>query len=224
MARDTDSWEQYHIDLEHNGNALLWPDEFVIRFLYGLVLRRKQRRILEVGCGAGRHVVLFARAGLEVVGTDIANSALDFTKRRLGQEGLSGVTLQQASATDLPFADASFDALLAWRFLHVLDREQAQGALAEAARVLSPGGSLLVGTRSPRSTNHELIREGRGADADFDYKSGQLSERALREIYYTRSELDTLFCAFKNVEIEHMEWTRQNGTFTVAYWSITATK
>jgi len=224
VSRDTSSWEQYHIDLEQNGNALLWPDEFVIRFLYGVVQRRGQHRLLEIGCGAGRHVLLFARAGLEVVGTDITRSALDFTRRRLEQEGVGGVILEQASAEELPFPDASFDAVLAWRFLHVLDREQAERAVAEMERVLRPGGSLMVGTRSPRSTTHELICEGRGADRDFDYRSGQLSERALKEIYYTRDELEALFSRFKDVEIEHMEWTRQNGTFNVAYWSLTATK
>jgi tellurite methyltransferase len=218
------SWEQYHRDLESSGHALLWPDDFVIRFVNGVVLPRGQRRILEVGCGAGRHVVLFARSGLEVVGTDLAQSALDFTRRRLEQEGLAGVRLEQAHAGELPFPDASFDALLAWRFLHVLGRDEARTAVAEMARVLRPGGSILVGTRSPRSTNHALVQQGRGADRDFAYRDGQLSERAVADVYYTREELAELFGAFKEIAIEHIEWTRQNGAFTVAYWSLSGTR
>ncbi len=220
MAKDSGSWEQYHRDLEANGHALRWPDEFVIRFLHAAIRPRGQRRVLEVGCGAGRHVMLFAKEGLEVVGTDIAQAALDFTRRRLEQERISGVALEQAHAAELPFPDASFDALLAWRFLHVLSREEAERAVAEARRVLRPGGSLLVGTRSPRSTHHALVQQGRGEDSDFDYKNGQLSKRALADVYYTREELESLFGGFKELEIEHVEWTRQNGTFTVAYWSV----
>jgi len=220
------SWEQYHRDLEANGHALLWPDDSVIRFVNGSVLRREQRRVLEVGCGAGRHVLLFARSGLDVVGTDVAQSALDFTRRRLEQEGLAGarVALEQAHAAELPFPDASFDALLAWRFLHVLSRDEARRCVAEAARVLRPGGSLLFGTRSPRSTNHALVQEGRGADRDFAYANGQLSERAVADVYYTRPELEELFGGFKELEIDHIEWTRRNGAFVVAYWSIAGTR
>jgi len=218
------SWEQYHRDLEANGHALLWPDDAVIRFLNAVVLPRGQRRILEVGCGAGRHVLLFARSGLEVVGTDLAQSALDFTRRRLEQEGLGDVRLEQAHAAELPFESGSFDALLAWRFLHVLDRDAARAALAEAARVVRPGGSVLFGTRSPRSTNHALVQQGRAADPDFAYQNGQLSERAVADVYYTREELQALFADFKELEIDHIEWTRRNGTFTVAYWSISGTR
>ena len=218
------SWEQYHRDLEANGHALLWPDDFVIRFVNAVVLPRGQRRILEVGCGAGRHVLLFARSGLEVVGTDLAESALDFTRRRLEQERLAGVQLEQAHASELPFPDASFDALLAWRFLHVLGRDEARRAVAEMARVLRPGGSVLVGTRSPRSTNHALVQQGRGPDRDFAYQNGQLSERAVADVYYTRDELAELFAGFKEIEIEHIEWTRKNGAFTVAYWSLSGTR
>ena len=224
MTKDSGSWEQYHRDLEASGHALLWPDEFVIRFLCAAIRPRGQRRVLEVGCGAGRHLLLFAKEGLEVVGTDIAQSALDFTRRRLEQEGISGVALEQAHAAELPFTDASFDALLAWRFLHVLSREDAERAVREARRVLKPGGSLLVGTRSPRSTHHALAQQGLGETADFDYKNGQLSKRALADVYYTREELESLFGGFKELEIEHVEWTRQNGTFTVAYWSVSAVR
>jgi ubiquinone/menaquinone biosynthesis C-methylase UbiE len=225
IATPTASWEDYHIDLERKDAALLWPDEFVIRF-YKVELRKiGARRVLEIGCGAGRHVHFFRSMGLEVVGSDIAASAIDFTRRRLERDGLAaGAELAMADATRIPYLAESFDAVLAWRFLHVLTRAEAERCVAEIFRLVRPGGKVLLGTRSPRSTNFELIRSGRGADEDFDYRSGQLSHRALRDTYFSRSELERLFSRFENVQIEHMEWTRNNETFREAYWAVTATK
>jgi ubiquinone/menaquinone biosynthesis C-methylase UbiE len=225
MNGNTASWEDYHVDLERKDAALLWPDEFVIRF-YKVDLRKiGARKVLEIGCGAGRHVYFFRLMGLDVVGTDVAHSAIDFTRRRLEKDGLmDGIELQAANATQIPYPDNSFDGVLAWRFLHVLSPVQAQKCISEILRLLRPGGKVLLGTRSPRSTNYELIRSGRKADADFDYRSGQLSERAVQDTYYSRRELEVLFGSFQNVEIEHIEWTRNNETFRVAYWAVTATK
>jgi len=225
MIGNTASWDDYHIDLEKKDAALLWPDDFVIRF-YKVELRNiGARRVLEIGCGAGRHVHFFRLMGLDVVGTDVAPSALDFTRRRLAKDGLiEGVELQVADAIRIPYPEESFDAVLAWRFLHVLSPADARRCVDEIYRLLRPGGKVLLGTRSPRSTNYELIRGGRGADTDFDYRSGQLSERALRDTYFLRQDLAVLFGRFEGVEIEHMEWTRNNETFREAYWAVTATK
>lgn len=225
MNGTTASWEDYHIDLERKDAALLWPDDSVIRF-YKVDLRKiGAQRVLEIGCGAGRHVYFFRLMGLDVVGTDVAHSAIDFTRRRLEKDGLmEGVELQAADATQIPYPDNSFDGILAWRFLHVLSPLQAQKCISEIYRLLKPGGKVLLGTRSPRSTNYELIRSGRKADADFDYRSGQLSERAVQDTYFSRRELEVLFGPFQDVEIEHIEWTRNNETFRAAYWAVIATK
>ncbi len=225
MATNTASWNDYHIDLEKKDAALLWPDDFVIRF-YKVELRKiGAKRMLEIGCGAGRHVYFFRSMGLEVVGTDVAPSAIDFTRRRLETDGLmEGVDLQVADATQIAYPDNSFDGILAWRFLHVLSPNDARKCISEIFRLVRPGGKVLLGTRSPRSTNYELIQAGKGADSDFDYRSGQLSDRAVRDTYFSRHELTNLFAEFQDVEIEHMEWTRNNETFREAYWAVTATK
>ncbi len=225
MTANTASWNDYHIDLERKDAALLWPDDFVIRF-YKVELRKiGARRILEIGCGAGRHVHFFRSMGLEVVGTDVAPSAIDFTRRRLEKDGLlEGVELRVADAIRIAYPDNSFDSVLAWRFLHVLNTNDARKCIGEIFRLVRPGGKVLLGTRSPRSTNYELIQSGKCVDRDFDYRSGQLSDRAVRDTYFSRQQLTQLFAEFRDVEIEHMEWTRNNETFREAYWAVTGTK
>lgn len=98
--------------------------------------------ILEVGCGTGlimTRVTPFARS---VQGVDLSSGMLERAKSR-------GLVVQQASATALPFADASFDVTYSFKVLaHIPAIEQ---ALAEMARVTRSGGTILAEFYNPHS-------------------------------------------------------------------------
>jgi len=93
-------------------------------------------RILDAGCGSGRNMVELARRGT-VTGIELAPASLQLARARGAGEVLPG-----SLAEPLPFADATFDLAVALDVLeHVGDDE---AALRELARVLAPGGRLLV--------------------------------------------------------------------------------
>ncbi|HWE38639.1 MAG TPA: class I SAM-dependent methyltransferase [Isosphaeraceae bacterium] len=98
-------------------------------------------RVLEVGCGTGGFLVAARRAGLEVVGADVATRWLVVARRRLADRGLSA-PIVGANAERLPWADASFDVVVADSVLEHLADPLA--ALREWRRVVRPGGRLLV--------------------------------------------------------------------------------
>lgn len=101
----------------------------------------REGRVLEVGCGTGGLVAAAARSGRAITGTDVAARWLVVARRRLDDLGLRA-DLVAASADRLPWADGTFDAVVADSLLEHLDDPSA--AVREWARVLRPGGSLLA--------------------------------------------------------------------------------
>jgi len=91
-----------------------------------------------VGTGAGAFAIALAPLVGEVVGVDIVRELLDEVRRRAPEN----VELIEADATALPFDAASFDIVATARTLHHVPRPEL--VVAEAVRVLRPGGKLLV--------------------------------------------------------------------------------
>jgi ubiquinone/menaquinone biosynthesis C-methylase UbiE len=99
------------------------------------------RDVLEAGCGIATDGVRFARAGSRYTGIDFSPTALDLARRRFELEGLQG-SFVQASITDLPFPDASFDLVYSNGVIHHLP--QTEQVVSEFHRVLRPGATALV--------------------------------------------------------------------------------
>jgi SAM-dependent methyltransferase len=94
-------------------------------------------RVLDVGCGPGNFSRAFARVGGRVVGLDASATMLAEAVRAGG-----GVEYVRGDAADLPFRDASFDAVCCFAALYFI--EQPLRAIAEMARVLAPGGRIAL--------------------------------------------------------------------------------
>jgi SAM-dependent methyltransferase len=103
-------------------------------------------RLIDLGCGAGRHAVRFASRGFEVVAVDLSRAMLEIAGRKAEQAGDSLLAVQ-SNLCDLGcFPDASFDyALSMFSTLGMIrGREPRRRALREAFRVLRPGGRLAL--------------------------------------------------------------------------------
>jgi ubiquinone/menaquinone biosynthesis C-methylase UbiE len=98
--------------------------------------------VLDAACGPGIITAALAPRVREVVAFDLTPEMLLRARQRCAAAGLTNVTFREGSATDLPFAGASFDAVATRLSLHHF-QHPAQ-PLAEMARVLKPGGSLVV--------------------------------------------------------------------------------
>lgn len=106
-------------------------------------------RILDLGAGIGRHALAHAAMGYGVVALDAAEAAVAAISDAATAHGLA-VETHQAAMTTLPFADASFDHVLAWNVIYHGDESVVRRTLAEVARVTRPGGTFMATMLSAR--------------------------------------------------------------------------
>lgn len=110
------------------------------RSLIGAWREQTAGRMLDAGCGPGLWTEFLHDGHRDVVGVDIAAQFLAAARTRSPH-----LVFEQATLRDLPFADASFGGILAWYSLIHTPPAELPLILAELARVLEPGGSLLIG-------------------------------------------------------------------------------
>jgi len=134
--------------------------------LWEALVERSPRRVLEVGGGPGE---LAARIQRQLAATV---AFLDISPRMVELARERGVDAQIGDAQQLPFADASFDTVVAaWMLYHVPDLDR---TLDEIARVLEPGGALVAVTNSVGHLRElrELIAYPRTSDLTFNRENG----------------------------------------------------
>lgn len=113
--------------------------------------------LLDIGTGTGRLLELLAPRTSRALGVDASREMLALARARLSERGLADrCTVRQADMYRLPLADGSFDAVTLQMVLHYA--EDPAAALAEAARVLRPGGLLLVADLAPHDHGDVLAR------------------------------------------------------------------
>jgi ubiquinone/menaquinone biosynthesis C-methylase UbiE len=126
------------------------------------------RDLLDIGTGTGRMLEIFGPRAERVVGVDLSREMLAVARVNLERAKLRNCSIRQADMYQLPLAGVSFDAVVIHQVLHYAERP-AQ-AIAEAARVLRPGGKLVVVDFAPHAleflrTEHAHRRLG-FADAE----------------------------------------------------------
>ena len=99
-------------------------------------------RLLDIGTGTGRLLEVLAPRVSSGLGIDASRAMLALARARLGRPGLTHCAVRQADMYRLPLKDGSCDSAVLQMVLHYA--EDPAAALAEAARVLRPGGRLVV--------------------------------------------------------------------------------
>jgi len=105
--------------------------------------KRGFRRVLDIGCGCGRHLVYLAERGFEVYGLDISSVALREAHRNLQHRGLAA-ELMQGDMDRLPYQTEYMDAALCMYVIYHCRLSKISEVLSEIGRVLRPGGLALI--------------------------------------------------------------------------------
>jgi ubiquinone/menaquinone biosynthesis C-methylase UbiE len=111
--------------------------------------------LLDLGTGTGRMLELFGPAAERGLGIDLSLDMLQLARARIERAGLKHCSVRQGDIYDLALPADAFDVALVHQVLHFLDA--GARAVREAARVLAPGGRLLVVDFAPHDL--EFLRE-----------------------------------------------------------------
>ncbi|HEX8415997.1 MAG TPA: methyltransferase domain-containing protein, partial [Methylobacterium sp.] len=147
FARLAPKWDQLR--------SLHVPEATVEAAVLDALGPRKVQNLIDLGTGTGRMLGLLAGRATRAVGLDSSHAMLSVARANLERAGLSRVDLRQGDIHAPPFGRGSFDLVLVHQVLHYLD--DPARALREAARLVAPGGRLMVVDFAPHDL--EFLRE-----------------------------------------------------------------
>jgi SAM-dependent methyltransferase len=133
-----------------------YPSEWLVRIFMGcyprLCLDRTQfegRRLVDISCGDGRNLGLFADLGFEVYGTEVSQEICAAVGERLERGGVRA-DLRVGTNAALPFEDEFLDYAVSWNACYYMPRDSRfDDYVNEFARVLTPTGRLILSIPKP---------------------------------------------------------------------------
>lgn len=189
---------QWELVFQNNPHLFLDPLPGVTEFTQR-VLDCGLTSALDIGCGAGRHVVHMARRGLRVTGMDNAPTALRLTSQWLEHEHLAAGLVLADMRTPLPFESGAFDAVLSTQVIHHALLATVIGTAREIERIVRPQGMMLLSIPARRSAmtesaDHILLEPNTYAPTDGE-------EKGLPHHFFTPEEFRDIFPNFDVLDL-----------------------
>ena len=205
-----------------------YPNEGIVRFAARYLQRRtgidawdvkrKVRRILDVGCGNGRHVVFFAEQGFDVYGVDISEEAIEITNAWLQRKGLEA-NLKVGDVVKLPFENQYFEVVISHEVLDHVPFSEAKKAMQEIRRVSADGAYIYITLRSTEDSEYS-----RGQEIEkntFILQEGY--EKGIIQHFFNLEGIRELLAGFRIFDIELHE-QRFPNVFTVDKFFLESSK
>ncbi len=131
-------------------------------------------KLLDLGCGLGRHSILFSKLGFDVTAIDLSETAVEFTKRRMIEENLN-FNIQKADMQELPFNDNTFDAIWSYMVISHTDSKGFKKIIDEIKRVSKKDAGIFITLCSketwsykdagyPKIDENSIIKTGEGPE------------------------------------------------------------
>jgi len=196
-----------------------YPSESVIRFIARYLQRRigidiydrkrEVRRILDAGCGNGRHIIFLAEQGLDVWGIDISEEAIAIANTWLVKKGLKA-HLRVGDITRLPFGSERFDVVISYGVLDHVPFSEAKKIIQEIGRVTAKNGYVYITLRSTKDSEYGLGE--RAENNAFVLQEGY--EKGIIQHFFDLEEIKELLEGFRIFDLEVHE-QRFPDIFTV---------
>jgi len=168
-----------------------------------LLAQNHASRLLDLGCGAGRHAIYFAHRGFQVYGFDKSAAAVKQAMQALERENLHADLKVWDMIKLLPYEDSSFDAIIATRAIHHTYTKNIKKIAKEISRVLRTGGYLFLQVPAYQRQDRREKREDRTfTEVELrTYIASEGEEKGIPHHDFTRQELKQLFSNYTTLII-----------------------
>jgi tellurite methyltransferase len=215
----SNTWDSYW-EKESNRNYWLEPDAAVVSLVNNLNLAAVEK-VLDLGCGLGRHSLYLTKAGFEVTAVDSSAEALSVLAKNASEGGYRINVIRGDYSQDL-FVNECFDFVLAYNVLYHGFRDDFQKAISLIHQWLRPAGLLLFTCPTRRDE-----RFGNGEQsAPNTYRP--LNSVHPGDIHYFADEADIadFLRGFKDISktVDEHYWNNNGKIQFNSYWQVFARK
>jgi len=175
-------------------------------------------KLLDFGCGTGRHLVYLAKEGFDMYGFDASSTAIERAREALKSENLFADLRVWDMTRPLPYKTAFFDAVIALRVMHHTSMDNIKRIAKEIDRVLKKGGFLFLQVTA--FSNEEILKwkqEGLKPEEPeprtYVYTWGE--EKGIPHHHFKKEELLRLFESY-NIEELHCATEHYRGFCLIA--------
>ena len=160
--------------------------------------KRGVKRVLDLGCGSGKHLLYLAGRGFDLYGIDISGEAIKTARGLFKEKNLRADLRVGNIFKRLPFERGYFDAVISTRALHHAGIGDIRRAIREMERVLRPGGVVYV---TVRKRTKKGGRRGYRSIGPRTYVPVEGQERGVVHYLFNKKLLEREFRRFKNLRV-----------------------
>lgn len=165
-----------------------------------LFKKMKIKRILDLGCGTGRHVIYLSKKGFDVYGFDVSRTGVIYTKKWLKKEKLNAKVIVHEMTKKFPYPDNFFDAVISIQVIHHNKLNKVRKTIREIKRVLRKNGMIFISV----ATSKKLLNKKYKKIAPGTYIHLDGKEKGLVHYYFNKKKIYEEFRDFKirNIHID----------------------
>ncbi|WP_434296954.1 class I SAM-dependent methyltransferase [Clostridium sporogenes] len=203
-----------------------YPSEMVVQFVFRNFNRDGKTKVLDLGCGAGRHVCFMAGENIHAYGVDISKDGIDYTRELLNTYNLKA-DLKVCGVDNISYEDNYFDGLICYGVLYYCCTEEINKAVNEIYRILKPNGKALIAVRNIKDYRFgegKEIEENTFLIKEDDKNKCAFNENGMKMHFFSLEEVQELFKNFSKVEIDEIVETHENRKYKDSNFIIKLTK
>lgn len=206
MKSQVDAWNAVSQERQAQKKT---PQEEVAA-LHDLFQNKKVKKILDLGCGSGRHLVYFAKLGYDVCGIDMSPVAIKLSREWLANEGLKA-EVHCEDIRGMPWPDNFFDAAISVQVIEHNPLEQIRKIIKEVHRVMHVSGYFFAMVK--KYPPPDDWQKGNFVRRDHHlYAPTEGTEKGIVHYFFTEDELKDIFADFVIVDIKE---SKKSGHYCI---------